>query len=156
MAKLAGIFDDVFNPTKQDLEAIHTYVIGLKSKNPPPAASTLIGLFEKWYNSLGVTDWFADLDTLKEAQRRRNAIDEAMGQKRDYSTSAASFTTDPFTPSYSGPPAGGNLVTSLRHASGTEAEGDPEPGPNLGLGLKIGAGVLVAALATLLILSRRL
>lgn len=157
MAKLAGIFDDIVNPTKQDLEAIHTYVIGLKSKNPPPAASTLISLFEKWYASLGVTDWFLDEDTLQEARRRRDAIDEAMNQKRDYTNAAPGYMPGLLGPvKVQGLPPGGTLVTGIRHATGTEVEGDPDPGPNVSLGLKIGAGVLVAALATLLILSRRL
>lgn len=151
--RLAGIFDDVFNPTQADLEAIHTYVVGLKSKNPTPAASTLITLFEKWYASLGVTDWFLDVDTLQEARRRRDAIDEANNAKRDYSTSAAGYI--PGVGKIEGSAPGGGLAAGLRHATGTETGGDPEPGPDLGLGLKIGAGVLAVALVTLLILSRK-
>jgi hypothetical protein len=75
-----SLFDDVFNPTKADLEAIYQYV---RSRRPDavgkPAALAAIVSFESWYQGLGLADAVLDAETLKEAKRRREAVNAALG-----------------------------------------------------------------------------
>jgi len=77
-----SLFDDLVNPTKPDLEAIYAYVRAQRpaAKGKPKALAIIVD-FESWYQGLGLTDAALDNETLKEAKRRRSALNDALGEK---------------------------------------------------------------------------